>query len=100
LTARFDVHLNPDRNGYLLNVQADLRGRLNRRVVVPLWLLGGAPTPMARLEPVLPVQGTETVMVTQLLAAVPVSILAVKVANLDGRRDQIVDALDFLYQGF
>jgi hypothetical protein len=48
------------------------------------------------LNPVHPVQGTETVMVTQLLAAVPVSILAVKAANLDGQRDQTVNAVDLI----
>jgi toxin CcdB len=98
--ARFDVYSNPDGEGYLLDVQADILSYLRSRVVVPLQPKAVAHIPMARLNPVIEVGENEVVMMTHFLSAVPTCILQSPIANLDPQRDVIVDAMDFLQQGF
>lgn len=97
---RFDVFKNPEGGGYVLDVQADLLGHLNTRVVVPLMPANAAPVPARSLNPVFEVEGQPVVMVTQFLAAVPASLLKAAVTNLENRRDDITAALDLLFQGF
>ncbi len=84
----------------MLDVQADLMRHFNTRVVIPLMKLNEAPTPAARLNPELEIEGVAYVMVTQYLAAVPLKDLGKPLANLADRRDDIVAALDLLLQGF
>jgi toxin CcdB len=98
--ARYDVYPNPDRAGYLMDVQADLLEGLNTRVVVPLLPRAMAPTPAERLNPTFPIEGSEVVMATQFLAAVPASILDAPIANLSGHGIDITNALDMVFQGF
>jgi toxin CcdB len=98
--ARFDVYPNPGGGGKLLDVQADLLDGLNTRVVVPLMNKKSAPTPASHLNPVLQIDDQPMVMVTQFLAAVPARMLVRAETNLMEQRDEIVAALDFLFQGF
>jgi toxin CcdB len=98
--SRFDVYLSPDADGFLLDVQADILSLLNTRVVVPLMPQDGARTPIERLNPVFEVGGKRVVMMTHYIAAVPAKILSDPVDDLGARRDEVVDALDFLQQGF
>ncbi len=98
--ARFDVYANESADGYLLDIQADILDALNSRVVVPLMKPGEAPLPAKRLNPVFEIDGAPTVMVTQFMAAVPISILKEPVGTLEPRRQEIIDAVDFLMQGF
>lgn len=98
--ARFDVFPNEDGNGYLLDIQADILSSLNTRVVVPLMAPEDAPTPAKRLNPTFEINGETVVMVTQFMAAVPVSILKEPVASLEAQHLEIIDAVDFLMQGF
>jgi len=97
--ARFDVYANPDGGGYLLDVQANLLGHLNTRVVAPLMRAAQAPLPADRLNPVFEIEGQQVVMVTQFLAAVPRSILAVPMLSLADRDMDISNALDMVFQG-
>lgn len=98
--ARFDVYKNPDGEGCLLDVQADLLGHLNSRVVVPLLPLAIAPKPAKILNPCFEIAGKSLMMATQFMAAVPTNILRTPLANLQAERDAIVAAVDFLMQGF
>jgi toxin CcdB len=98
--SRFDVYPNPDADGFLLDVQADILSLLNTRVVVPLMPQDGAPKPMHRLNPVFEVGGKRVVMMTHYIAAVPAKILSDPIGDLAARRHEVVDALDFLQQGF
>jgi len=98
--ARFDVYKNPAGKGCLLDVQADLLGQLNTRLVVPLLPLSMAPKPAQTLNPCVEIGDETFVMATQFMAAVPASILHIPVTNLQSRRDGIVAAIDFLLQGF
>lgn len=97
---RFDLYQNPDRNGYLLDVQSDLLSDLNTRVVVPLMSLDDAPIPATILNPVFDIREVPHVMVTQFLSAVPIGLLRRPVGSLAQQSEAITRALDFLYQGF
>jgi toxin CcdB len=98
--ARFDVYRNPEGTGYLLDVQANVLSHLNTRLVIPLMPSQEAPKPAKTLNPCLSIGGDEVVLVTQFLAAVPITILSEPVTKLDHHHDEIVDAIDFLLQGF
>jgi toxin CcdB len=98
--ARFDVYRNPDGNGYLLDVQADLLAHLNTRLVVPLLPSSIAPKPAETLNPGFEIAGERLVMATQFMAAVPTSILRDPTTNLRSPRDAVVAPIDFLMQGF
>lgn len=98
--ARFDVYRNPEGDGYLLDVQANLLTHLNTRIVVPLMLPAGAPKPAKGLNPEFMIGDTAVVMITQFLSAVPTSMLKEPVATLDQHHTKIVDAIDLALQGF
>jgi toxin CcdB len=98
--ARHDVFANPDGPGWLLDVQADILHGLNTRIVVPLLPVDDAPLRAARLNPAFVIEHVEVSMVTQYLAAVPVSALRDRVVNLSDHHRQIIDALDMLFVGF
>lgn len=97
---RFSVYRNPGGEGYLLDVQANILDHLNTRVVVPLLPMSAAPQSAATLNPVFSVAGQSVVMVTQFLAAVPMSLLKLPESNLESFRDEITAAMDLLFQGF
>lgn len=100
--ARFDVYPMPGqgRDGFVLDVQADLLARLRTRVVVPLLPQPKAPPPIRDLNPVFEIDGKPYVMVTQSLASVRTAELQGAIASLDARHDDIVRALDTLLTGF
>jgi len=98
--AKFEVFVNLDANGYLLDVQTDLLDELNTRVVVPLIELEQAPPGARRLNPVFVVKGVQVVMMPQYLSPVPVKILKSPIANLQSEFSQITAALDMVFQGF
>lgn len=98
--ARFDLYQNPDRSGFLLDVQSDLLSDLNTRVVVPLMPLDDAPRPATILNPVFDIHEVPCVMVTQFLSAVPIGLLRRPMGSLARKSEVITRALDFLYQGF
>jgi len=98
--ARFDLYRDPDGQGFLLDVQADMMHHLNTRIVVPLLPPDRAPKPAKGLNPEFMIGDVALVMVTQFLAAVPTSALKNQVATLDQHHRTIVDAIDLLLQGF
>ena len=98
--ARFAVYKNPDGQGYLLDLQADINSHFATRVVAPLLPVQEVPFPAATLNPVFEIEGARFVMATQGLAAVPLAILKHPVTSLEQRRTEIVAAVDFLFQGF
>ena len=96
--ARFDYYR--ERDGFLLDCQADLLSHLNTRFVVPLMPRGDAPPPAARLNPVFSIEGTEYVMVTQFAAAILAKELGPKCGSLSDEDRRITNALDMLMSGF
>ncbi len=98
--ARHDVFPNPGGTGLLVDVQSDLLQAMATRVVVPLVPRETAPAPATRLNPVFTIQGAPYVLLTQSLAAVPITLLRQPVETLAGDADTITQALDMLFHGF
>jgi toxin CcdB len=98
--ARYDVFPNPSGPGYLLEVQADLLDELSTRVVVPLVPYVEKLRVVRKLNPVFAIGGKQYAMFTHLIATVPAVRLAEPRTNLLPHHDQIVGALDMLFEGF
>ncbi len=98
--ARFTVYKNPDGNGYLLDLQADINSHFSTRVVAPLLPVEEMPFYATSLNPVFEIEGAKFVMATQGMAAVPLVILKHTVSTLEHKRAEIVAAIDLLFQGF
>lgn len=97
--ARYDVYRAPDA-GYLLDVQSPLLDIVGSRVVIPLLATASTPRTIARLHPVFEVEGEPHVLATHLISAVPDGILNSRMANFSQHHDEVVSALDMLFQGF
>ncbi|GGI93738.1 hypothetical protein GCM10007973_32450 [Polymorphobacter multimanifer] len=98
--ARFDVLVDVDGGGLLLDCQSDLLRQLNSRFCVPMLPIEAAPRPAGRLNPVFVIDGLEHVMVTQFAAAVPLRACGAVVASLVEESAVIIDALDMLISGY
>jgi len=99
---RFDVHrLRGVEDVLALNVQSEFHDHLPARIVIPMVPAHSySAKPMKRLQPILPVGGHDYVLVTTEMAAMSVSDLGDPIASLADQHTTIVDALDFLLQGF
>lgn len=97
--AQLDVYRLAD-GELVLDVQTDLLGSFDSRVVVPLMSPGDAPVRHRRLNPEVVVDGQAYVMVTQFMIALDRPELGVRVDNLDRYYDQIKLAYDMLFNGF
>ncbi len=100
--ARLDVYPVPGkgRDGYIVDVQADLLSHLATRIVVPLLPEDAALKPIRDLNPVFELLGKRYVMVTQAIASIPGRELKRSVASLNDQHDRITHALDILLLGF
>jgi len=99
--ARFDVYELTGRVPLVVDVQAEIFADLKSRVVVPL-LPHDAKTKvdLPRLKPVITIGGGTYVAVTTDIAAVPADRLKTLIGNVEEQRQALVDAMDFLLQGF
>ncbi|ESY12876.1 CcdB family protein [Mesorhizobium sp. C386A] len=98
--ARYDFYRSTESDGYLLDVQSDMLEGLSTTVVVPLMPPEIAPLPGRRLNPTFAINGKDLVMVTQFVSAFSASELRMPEGNLSRQHDDIVAALDMLFQGF
>lgn len=98
--SRFTVYRNPNGNGYLLNLQADINSHFATRVVAPLLPVNDIPDYAKSLNPVFEIEGNRVVMATQGMAAVPLALLKHPVMSLKSKHTEIAVALDLLFQGF
>ena len=102
--ARFHVYLNRDDDPgsppLLLDVQSDLLSHLPTRVVVPLMPEARFPIVHRRLHPILMVDGKPFVMVTTAIIGIDARLLGREVGSLEAAHSTIVDALDFVFQGY
>lgn len=101
---RFDVHQYKVRNSPVLavvNVQADILSSLATRLVVPLvpGVLGKDET-LARLKPRINLNGEPFILVTTDMAALRTDDLGPVIVNIEDQRQTVIDAIDFLLQGF
>ena len=104
--ARFDVFHNTGPHAgtvpFLLDVQSDLLGDLDTRVVIPLSKRDKFPAIKIphRLTPIFNIDGIDYLLETPKLAAVPLRLLKSSVHTLATDHAKITGALDFLFQGF
>ncbi len=102
--ARFDVHQFTMRNSSVLavvDVQADILATLATRMVVPLvpGVLAKAET-LARLKPRIDINGEPFILITTDMAALKTDALGPVIVNIEDQRQTVIDAIDFLLQGF
>jgi toxin CcdB len=98
--ARLDVHPMPgQREGYVLDIQAERLSHLATRIVVPLLPEDSAPKPIATLNPVYEIRGRRHVLVPQGIASIAGRVLESAVASLVGHDDSIARALGLLLAG-
>ncbi|HMZ01376.1 MAG TPA: CcdB family protein [Burkholderiaceae bacterium] len=105
--ARLDVYRNTGpaagSTPYLLDVQSGWLDGLDTRVVIPLRRLDRfEPVQLPRrLCPVVCVEGTDCLLETPKLAAVPIRLLrGDAVTSLSGQQAAVDNALDFLFRGY
>lgn len=97
--ARFDVYQTGS-GDYVLDVQTDLIPSVGTRLVVPLLPAQAVPAAIGKLHPILQVEGQPLLMATHLMGAIPQRRLGRRVARLWSRYDDIVAAIDMLFNGF
>lgn len=99
--ARFDVYAFSGGVKFVVDVQADLLAHLGTRIVVPLRLTPkNRASLISRLNPVFQLDGIDYYLSATELAAVPTALLKAKKTSLENHRHKVIDALDFLMQGF
>jgi toxin CcdB len=97
--AQFDVY-RMAQSELVLDIQTDLLGKFESRIVVPLMPPEDAPLAHSRLNPPMIVENRPYVMVTQFMIAVRRADLHKPIANLTNRYDAIHSALDMIFVGF
>jgi toxin CcdB len=99
--ARFDVYQYSKAVPLVIDVQADLLAGLKTRTVIPLLPYARAKQEvLPRLKPVLQVKGKKYVLMTTDIGTIQTSALKTRIENVESQRQDIIEALDFLFQGF
>lgn len=101
--ARFDIYKFDSKSVPLvIDVQADLLADLNTCVVVPLVPEAIAKEEiLPRLKPLIKVDGKNYILVTTDIGTVTRNSLGKHITNVEElHRQDVVEALDFLFQGF
>ena len=99
--AKYDIYsLSSASTEYLLDLQDEIIDSLSTRVMAPLVPVDDVPKRMKILNPIIAVAGTDYLLMTHLLAAIPASVLKIKVGSVSIQRDEIIASLDFLFAGF
>ena len=101
--ARFDVYdYNSPSVPLVIDVQANLLNDLKSCVVIPLVPENIAKNEtLPRLKPKLEIQGETYILLTTDIGTIAKASLGKRIANIEqSHRQDIVDALDFLFQGF
>ncbi|MCA1370671.1 CcdB family protein [Bradyrhizobium sp. BRP14] len=98
--ARFHVYRLKQAETLVVDLQADLFDALKTRIVAPLIPASDFAHVMSRINPRVTVGEDAYVIAIHLLAAISVSELDEMVTDLSSRRDDIVAATDFAFQGF
>ncbi len=97
--AQFDVYRTAD-GELVLDIQTDLLGHFDSRIVVPLMPPEVAPVAHKRLNPHMHIDERPYVMVAQFMIAVGRQNLGKPVDNLTRHYDAIRAAIDMIFLGF
>lgn len=100
---QFDVFSNPSVHGrhwrpFLVVIQSDVLADFRTRVVVPL-VHKTEIKPIARLNPLVVVDGKELYFHPVELAHIPRDLLRDSIDNLEAERDKLVAAIDLVFTG-
>ena len=99
--ARFDVYKYSPDVPFLVDIQADLLSGLKTRAVIPLLPQAQAKHEvLPRLKPIIKINGKNYVLITTDIGTIRTADLGSSVENVKDQRQAIVDAIDFLLQGF
>jgi toxin CcdB len=102
--ARFDVYQYSQPNSpvlAVLDVQAHILSALATRMVIPLVPAAlGRAEELPRLKPRIDVNGEPFILATTDMAAMKADALGPVIVNVEEQRQVIIDAIDFLLQGF
>jgi toxin CcdB len=83
----------------VVDIHADIHGRLATRIVVPMVTRARYRLPATRLTPRVKVRDDEYVLLFPLMAAVPNASLGECVGSLAAQRATLIAALDLLITG-
>lgn len=103
--SQFDVYINPSRKTknaypYLVDVQNQVISDLSTRLVVPLSKASSKPDMLIKkLTPIVEIDGTNYLFITQQLTSAPEEILSSPIGTLKNSRDLLIDAMDFAITG-
>lgn len=85
---------------YLIDVQAPILSDLDTRIVIPLASKEQFGKVMVQnLNPVLPINNKEYVLLTQQMAGIPCKQLGSSVCDCLSMRQEVLSAIDFLITG-
>lgn len=96
--SRFDIYQMAS-GQRVVEVQADTHVNLATTLVIPLLEYGRIPS-KERISPTVQLGELKYIILTPNMAAVPRKTLGKAVGNIGHHRQQIVDAIDFLLQGY
>lgn len=98
--AQFDIYRRGSEGvTFLVDLQDEMLEGLTTRVVAPLVDVDDAGSSMKIVNPRIMVGDTPYILMSHLLAAIPVSSLGEPVGSAKIQRDDIVAALDLLFTG-
>ena len=103
--SQFSVYKNQDKRSrntypYFVDVQNSLLSDLNTRLVIPFAKPSSLNnTEVERLCPVIPINGSDYVLLAHQLTTVPVSILSKEEGSIESFRYEILDAIDMHITG-
>ena len=100
---QFDVYkhaIDATTHALLLDIQSDLIGIIDTRVVVPLVPAARAPSAATRLNPTITVNARHYVALFQDIQSVDRDTLGTRVANVSKHGYDVTNALDFLFHGY
>jgi toxin CcdB len=98
--ARFDVYRLKTDRALAMDIQANLLDRLETRIVIPLLPPEAFAKPVMRLNPRVMIDGRPYYLITHMMGSIPMREIAGTVGNLSAQYDDIVAAMDLLFQGF
>jgi len=85
---------------FLIDVQSDLLSALETRLVIPLMRSENiGRKPIKNLNPLVKVNGSSYIAMTQQMAAIPKAILGTMMEVMEFSRLEILNSIDFLVTG-
>jgi toxin CcdB len=100
--AQFDVYenlnsLNNEKIPYFIDVQHNILNHIDSRVVIPLSF---EEKEINTLSPKIIIDNIELILLTTQISAISPTFMGKKVCSLENKRNEILNAIDFLITGY